>query len=132
MSLPLIVRSRDSLVGAITLHRVLTAGQLVGQHAADGAIEDSGGCPVVERASFGVDQTPFAEIIHVLELIAVKTSGNVDSLAPDDDDSLSLKEGLGDDRGEATEQMTSAIDDQGFGGKTHLDKLDKIGLRINF
>jgi len=31
-----------------------------------------------------------------------------------------LQESLGDDGGEATEQMTTTIDDQGLGGETHL------------
>ena len=50
---------------------------------------------------------------------------------PDDDDSLPLEKSLGDDRGEATEEMAAAIDDQRFGGKTHLDKTvnaKQIGL----
>jgi len=36
--LSLVVRSWNSLVGAVTLHRVLTASQLVGQHTADRAV----------------------------------------------------------------------------------------------
>ena len=39
--LSLVVRSRNSLVGAVTFHRVLTTGQLVGQHSADGLVKDS-------------------------------------------------------------------------------------------
>lgn len=121
VSLSLVVGSGDPLVGAITLHRILAAGQLVRQHAADGTVENSRRSPVVEGASFGVDQTPLAKVIHILELISVKAPGNVDSFTPDDDDSLSLKESLGDDGGEAAEEVTAAIDDQRFVGETHLD-----------
>ena len=40
---------------------------------------------------------------------------------PDNDDSLSLQQSLGDDGGETTQKMTTAIDDQRLGGETHLD-----------
>jgi len=123
VSLSLVVRSGNSLVGAVALHRVLSAGQLVGQHAADRLVKNSGGSPVVERAPLGVDQTTLAKVIHVLELVAVKASGNIDPFAPDDDYSLPLKKGLSDDGGEATKEMTASIDDQRFGGETHIDSL---------
>jgi len=123
VSLSLVVGSGNSLVGAVALHRVLSAGQLVGQHAADRLVKNSGGSPVVERAPLGVDQTTLAKVIHVLELVAVKASGNIDPFAPDDDYSLPLKKGLSDDGGEATKEMTASIDDQRFGGETHIDSL---------
>jgi len=90
---------------------------------------------VVERATFWIDQASLAKVVHVLKLISVKAPGNVDSFAPDDDDSLPLEKSLGDDRGEATEEMAAAIDDQRFGGKTHLDKTvnaKQIGLCNKF
>jgi len=130
--LSLVVRSRNSLVGAVTFHRVLSTGQLVGQHAADGLVEDSGRSPVMEGSSFGVDQTPFAEVIHVFELVAVKAPRNVDAFAPNNDDSLSLEKRLGDDGGETTEEMTAAIDDQRLGGETHLERLSYNSLQRNF
>ena len=43
---------------------------------------EPGRCPVMEGSSFGVDQTPFAEVIHVFELVAVKAPRNVDAFAP--------------------------------------------------
>jgi len=129
VSLSLIVRSRDALVGAVALHRVLSTGQLVGQHTADRLIQDPGGGPVMEGAALGVDQTPLAKVVHVFELVAVKASGDVDPFAPDNNDSLSLQQSLGDDGGETTQEMTTAIDDQRFGGETHLDSLvNAIGL----
>lgn len=86
---------------------------------------------MVERASFGVDQTPLAKIIHVFELVAIKASRNVDSLAPNDDDSLPLKESLGDDGGETAEQMTTAVNDQRLGGETHLAFTPAICENLN-
>ena len=38
---------------------------------------------MVEGSSLGVNQATFAKVIHVLKLVAVKASGNVNSLAPD-------------------------------------------------
>merc|ERR1712126_210652 len=128
--LSLVVRSRNSLVGAVTFHRVLTTGQLVGQHSADGLVKDSGRCPVMEGSSFGVDQTPFAKVFLVFELVAVKATRNVDAFAPDSDDSLSLEKRLGDDGGETTKEMTAAIDDQRLGGETHLSR-DYLTTRYN-
>jgi len=63
----------------------------VGQHTANGFVENSGWGPVVERSSLRVDQTTFAKVVHVLKLVAIKASGNVDPLTPDDDDTLPLK-----------------------------------------
>ena len=39
--LSFVVRGGNSLVGAVPLHGVLSAGQLVGQHAADGLVQDT-------------------------------------------------------------------------------------------
>jgi len=39
--LSLVVRGRNSFVGAVTLHCVLSTSQLVRQHTADGAVKDS-------------------------------------------------------------------------------------------
>ena len=39
--LSLVVRSRNSLIGAVALHRVLSAGQLVGQHPANRLVKNS-------------------------------------------------------------------------------------------
>jgi len=121
VSLSLVIRRRDALVGAVALHRVLSAGQLVGQHTSDRLVQDPGRGPVMEGATLGVHQTPLAKVVHVFELVAVEASGDVDPFAPDNDDSLSLQQSLGDDGGETTQKMTTAIDDQRLGGETHLD-----------
>jgi len=119
VSLSLVVRSRDSFVGAVALHGVLAACELVGQHAADGLVEDAARGSVMERPSLGVDQATLAEVVHVLQLVAVEASGNVDTFASDHDDSLALKEGLGDDGGKTTQQMASPVDHQRLRRKTH-------------
>lgn len=44
-------------------------------------------------------------------LCAEELSGNVEGLAPDDNDLLSIEKLLGDDTGETTEKMTLAVND---------------------
>jgi len=75
----------------------------------------------MEWTAFRVDQAALPQILHVLQFVTIKTSRNVNSFAPDDDDSLSLQESLGDDGCEPTEEMAASIDDQRFGGESHLD-----------
>ena len=47
----------------------------------------------------------------MLTLRAEEFSGDVDGLAADDDDLLSVEELLGDDAGETTEEMALAVND---------------------
>jgi len=54
---------------------------------------------VVEGSSFGVNQTTFTKVVHVLELVSIKASGNINPFAPNNDDSLALEQSLGDDGG---------------------------------
>ena len=35
--------------------------------------------PVMERASLGVDQATLAKVVHVLQLVTVEASGDVDT-----------------------------------------------------
>jgi len=125
VSLSLVVRSGNALIGAVALHGVLTAGQLVGQHAADRLVQDAAGGPVMEWPSLGVDQATLAKVVHVLQLVAVEASGDVDTFASNHHDSLALKETLGNDGGQTTQQMASPIDDQRLRRKTHCWSLTK-------
>jgi len=119
--LSLVVRCRNSLVGAVTFHGVLSTSQFMWQHTADRFVENSGGSPMVKGSAFWVNQTAFAKVVHVLEFVAIKASGDIDTFAPDNDDTLALEETFGDDRCKAAKEMTTAIDNQRFGGETHLD-----------
>jgi len=123
VSLSLVIGSRDSLVGAVSLHGVLSAGQLVRQHSADGLVQNAAGGSVMEWPSLGVDQATLAKVVHVLQLVTVEASGDVDTFASDDDDPLSLKELLGDDGSQSSQQVTSSVDDQRLRRKTHLAQL---------
>lgn len=51
---------------------------------------------------------------QVLELVPVETARDVDAFTPDNDHLLALEQGLGHDGGETTQQMASAVDDEGF------------------
>lgn len=37
----------------------------------------------MEGSSFGVNQTTFAKVVHVLEFVSIKASGNIDPFAPE-------------------------------------------------
>jgi len=121
--LSLVVGSRNSLVGAISLHGILTAGELVRKHAADRAVKDAARGSMMEGPSLGVDQATFAKVVHVLQLVTVEASGDVDPFASDNDDSLPLKERLGDDGSQSSQQMTPSVDHQRLRGKTHCSQL---------
>jgi len=120
VSLPLVIRSGNSLVGAVSLHGVLTASQLVRQHSADRLVQNAARGSVMERPSLGVDQAALAKVVHVFQLVTVETSGDVDTFASDDNDPLSLEETLGDDGSQSSQQMTSSVDDQRLRRKTHF------------
>jgi len=125
VSLPLVIRSGNSLVGAISLHGVLSTGQFVRQHPADGAVKDAAWGSMMEGSPLGVDQATLAKVVHVFQLVPVETSGNVNTFASNDDDSLPLKERLGDDGRQSAQQMPSSVDHQRLRGKTHPSRLAK-------
>ena len=49
--------------------------------------------------------------VEVLELVSVEVSTDVDALAPDDDDLLTVQNGLGHDGGQTAQKMASSVDD---------------------
>jgi len=126
VSLSLVVGSGNSLVGAVALHRVLSAGQLVRQHTADRLVQNAAWGPVMERASLGVDQATLAKVVHVLQLVTVEASGDVDTFASDHHDSLALEESLGNDGSQTAQQMASSVDHQRLRRKTHCSQLAKV------
>jgi len=131
VSLSLVIGSGNSLVGAVALHGVLSASQLVGQHTADGLVQDAAGGPVVERSPLRVDQATFAKVVHVLQLVTVEATGDVDAFATDHNDSLSLEESLGDDGRQTAQQMASPVDHQRLRRKTHCSRMEKQFLNFD-
>ncbi len=49
--------------------------------------------------------------VEVLELVSVEVSTDVDALAPDDDDLLTVQDGLGHDGGQTAQKVASSVDD---------------------
>lgn len=107
----LVVRGRDTLEDLETLKGGGTTGSLVGNHATDGLVEDSGGSTEVEGTTTGrVETGGLAEVGVVLELSAEELARDVESLSADNDDLLTLEELLGDNTGQTAEQVALAID----------------------
>jgi len=66
----------------------------------------------MERAgSSGIHNVAFVKEVVVAKLVSEEAAGNVDLLAPHDRNLLTGQNLLGDDRGQPTEEMTLAIDD---------------------
>lgn len=84
-------------------------GGLVGQHTTDNTPEDLGGRAVMEGTVTGVGVGTLTQESKVLELVTVQGAADVDSLATDSNDLLSRQELLGDGGGQATQQMTTAV-----------------------
>ena len=64
-----VVRRRNTLKELKALKSCRTAGSLVGNHAADGPVEDLGRCAMVERAGlFRVDDVAFVKEVVVPQL----------------------------------------------------------------
>jgi len=101
-----------------------TTGSLVGDHATDGLVEDSGRSTEVERTSAGgVVSGDLSEVGVVLELRAEELARDVESLATDDNNLLAAKELLGDNGGESAKEMALAIDDDNLLERRHRNRL---------
>jgi hypothetical protein len=108
----LVVGGRDTLEDLEALKSGGTTGGLVGDHATDSLVEDSGGGAEVEGTpAGGVVSGHLAQVGVVLELRAEELARDVQSLAADDDDLLTIEELLGNDGGETAKEVALAIDD---------------------
>lgn len=59
------------------------------KHASDGSPEDSGGGTIVDKGSAWVGKESFSEEFREFDFISEERAGDVDSLAPDNCNSLS-------------------------------------------
>ena len=132
----LIVRRGNTLKELETLQSSSTASSLVGDHTANGPVENLGGCAVVEGAGFfGVDNVAFVEEVvvaqlrnqcksscemrpnsvnwYVTHLVTEEAARDVDLLAPHNDNLLAVQNLLGDNRGQPAKKMALAINDDG-------------------
>lgn len=110
--LHLVVGGRNTLEDLESLHGSSTSGSLVGDHASDRLVEDSGGGTEVERTtSGGVVSGHLSQVGMVLELRSEELARDVEGLAADDDDLLATEQLLGDDGCKTTQKVALAIDD---------------------
>ena len=88
-----------------------TLSLLVREHGAESLPENTGWGLVVHEVLLGVGVTSLVNDFTSLEPVSEKGARNVNRLATDHNDTLSVNELLGNNRGKATEHMTAAIDD---------------------
>ena len=90
----------------------LTSGGLVGEHSSNSSPEHHRGGGVVKRASSGIGSGGLVLEFLVLELVSEQRSGDIDTLASHNSDLLTVQDLLGNDRSQATEEVTLTVDDQ--------------------
>lgn len=134
-----VVGRRDTLEELKTLKSCRTASSLVGDHAADRPVKDLRGSAVVEGTRlFGIDDMTLVQEVVVPELqdrtsrlvrishsksngmnylVAEEAAGDINLLAPDDDNLLAIQNLLGDNRRQSSKEMALAINDDGGRGE---------------
>jgi hypothetical protein len=122
--LGLVVGRGDTLEDLKALESGGTTGSLVGDHATDGLVEDSGRSTEVEGTTAGgVVSGDLSEVGVVLELRAEELAGDVEGLTADNNDLLTAQKLLGDNRGESAKEMALAIDDNNLLEAGHRNRL---------
>lgn len=107
-----VVRRRDTLVDLQSLQSGGTTSGLVGNHAADGLVEDARRGTVVEGTSLlGVNQVALVQVGVVLQLVAEERARDVDKLGSNNNDLLAREKLLGQSGGETTEKVALAVND---------------------
>jgi hypothetical protein len=79
-------------------------------HATDSAPDHAGGRLEVEWSAVGVGVVTELTEVRILGLVANERARNANLVASDDDDLLASKKLLGDDTGQAAEQMVTSVD----------------------
>jgi len=77
---------------------------------------------MMERTRFlGIHNMPLVQEIGISQLVSEETAADIDLFTPHDDDLLPSQNLLGDNRGQAAEKVTLAInDDRGVGKGGHI------------
>jgi len=114
-----VVRIRDTLESGQVVHGLGALGGLVRDHTADGAGDHLRRGTLMEGTFLGVGGGPLVLEGLPLELVAVQGTRDVDVLAANQSDLLAIDELLGNNGGQATEQVALAINDGFFG--EHFD-----------
>ena len=122
--LGLVVGRGDTLEDLEALESSSTTGGLVGDHATDSLVEDSGGSAEVEGTTAGgVVTGDLSEVGVVLELRTEELARDVKSLTADNNNLLAAQELLGDNGGESAKEMALAIDDDNLLEARHRNRL---------
>jgi hypothetical protein len=110
-SLLLVVRVWDTVEEAERGEGGSTTGFLVGEHSSDVLPEHTAGGKGVLESTTGVGVNSL--LLHVLpdELVAEERSGSEDLFAADNNDSLATEELSGNDRREASTEVTATVND---------------------
>jgi len=105
-----VVWRRDALKDFETVHGSFTTGGLVGNHPAHSLIEDTRRGTEVERSMGLVEAGGLAEVGMVLQFVAEELAGDVEGLASHNNNLLTVEKLLGYRGGQATKEMSLAID----------------------
>jgi len=105
-----VVRRGDPLVDLKALQGFLTPVDLVREHTSNSSPEDHARGAVVERSARWIGVHTLLQEIKILQLVSVEVSGDVDTFTSQDDNPLTIEEGLGNDGTEAPQQMGPCID----------------------
>lgn len=108
----LVVGRGDTLENLEALESGGTTRGLVGDHATDGLVEDSGGSTEVEGTSAGgVVTGHLSQVGVVLEFCTEELARDVERFTADNNDLLTAEELLSDNAGKSAKEMALAIDD---------------------
>jgi hypothetical protein len=111
-ALLLVVGGRNTLEDLESLQSSSTTGGLVGDHSADGLVEDAGGGTEVEgTTTSGVVTSHLAKVGVVLQLRTEELAGDVEGFTSHNDDLLAVKQLLSNSAGQATKKVSLAVND---------------------
>lgn len=128
--LGLVVGRGDTLEDLEALESSGTTGGLVGDHATDSLVENSGGSAEVEgTTASGVVTGDLSEVGVVLELRTEELARDVKSLTADNNNLLAAQELLGDNGGESAKEVALAIDDDNLLEARHRNRLFWGGIK---
>jgi len=108
-TLHFVVGCRYALKHLHPLQSLLATVQLVRQHATYCSPEDLAGSTEVVWTFAWVGVHSLPQKLQILQLVSVKATGDVDIFASEDDDTLTLKDGLGYERGQTAQKMSPRI-----------------------
>jgi len=123
-SLLMIVRRWNALENLQIVQRARSTLTLVRNHASNGAPEDATRSAKVERSTRRIHVAAFAQKSQIFQLIAIETARDVDILATNHNNSLTLQDRLGNHRRKTAKQMTFRVDHNRFcAHRRHVGRL---------